>query len=161
MSVAIALTVPLEQRFEIMRALVWQGADERIVAEWAQDLVEGVQPRDWVEQLTLAVQRLPITIDPPTRDVYQSALETLAKGGDCASKSILLAAALISVFRRAGIYLSVAIVWEHSGGAFDHVRLAVSTPFTPHVWTLVDSIGKGLGVRGVSWQPLWRQFVVL
>lgn len=159
MSRTIPLTMPLPQRFDILRGLAAESSHNKIVIDWAEDLARFQTQLNWLMVLHRAVFRLPLTIDPPGVDVYRSGLETLVEGGDCASKSILLSALILGLFRRKGVSVVVAFVWEHSGSTEDHVRLAVQQEGGG--WVLLDALAKTVGIRAVNWVPQWHEYVII
>lgn len=111
----------------------------------------------WFLRPLFAVQALPVLDDPPGVDVYRDAVETLARGGDCVNKSILLASLLIAGRAFCGPN-RLRVVWEHCGNdcRFDHARLdfvdSVGVSGAP-VWVL-DGLSPVMpGARAVSWTP--------
>jgi hypothetical protein len=153
-AVTIPLTTPLARRVAILESLALEGARSPSVERLARSLCESARasayPAWWWLRPLVAVQGLPIVPDPPGVDVYRTALETLAQGGDCASKSALLVALYLAARPYCG---SVAprIVWEHCGRecAFDHVVVELVIDGVP--W-LVDPLRQlSPNTRAVPW----------
>lgn len=140
----------------MLERLALEGARDPRVIELARALCrESSYPAWWWLRPMVVVQGLPIVADPPGIDVYQTALETIAHGGDCASKSVLLVALYIAARPYRG---SVAprIVWEHCGRScpFDHV--VVELTVNGARW-LVDPLRPlSPNYRAVPWQPVSR-----
>ena len=153
-TVRIPLTTPLRQRLALIEAKALEGARARSVIALARALCEqgGRGPWWWLRPL-VAVQALPIVGDAAGVDEYRDAVETLARGGDCANKTALLAALYIAARPFCG-RSSVSVAWEHCGRdcAFDHVRLGLRVD--DRSWML-DALSPGLlpGDRAVSWAP--------
>lgn len=157
MAITIPLTTPLPRRVALLEAIALEGARAPVVQRLARELCDRAMmfPRWWWLRPLVAVQSLPVVPDPPGVDVYRTAVETLAEGGDCASKSALLVALYIASRPRCQ---SVAprIVWEHCGRecAYDHV--VVELTMDGERW-LVDPLRPlSPNMRAVPWQPRER-----
>lgn len=158
-AVTIPLSTPLSQRLALIERKALEGARAASVVNLARSLC--AQSRlnlsagySFLRPL-FAVQALPVVDDPPGVDVYRDATETLARGGDCVNKSILLASLLIAS-RSFCAPNRVRIVWEHCGTAcaFDHARLDYvdSDRVSGQVWLLDALRPVSPGERAVSWR---------
>lgn len=159
-SVVLALSSPLSQRLATLERLALAGSRAPRVVALSRALCNQARLNlaggySFFRPL-FAVQALPVVNDPPGVDVYRDAVETLAMGGDCANKSILLASLLIAGRPFCGPNL-LRFVWEHCGStcAADHVRLDYhdGARLTSPEWVLDALSPVSPGARSVSWAP--------
>lgn len=151
-TVTIPLSTPIAQRLALLERKALEGSRSRSVIELARSLCDRgmMYPAYWWLRPLVSVQSLPVLGDPPGVDVYRDAVETLARGGDCANKSALLAALYIAARGRCE-RAPVRIVWEHCGSEcpFDHVR--VDLYVNGAQWLLDPLSPVSPGARAVSW----------
>ena len=154
------LTTTLEERFALLQETIADGLRSPLTAQVVA-VIESQNPSRMGAQIAALelVQALPIVGDVPGRDCVESVYKTLLNGGDCSSKSCVLIVLWLLIHRSAmrqhrakgwaEMPIQLALVWEHSGGLVDHVRVDWSGQ-------IVDPLRPlPIGARSPSWVPEW------
>ena len=154
--ICVLLTSSLRERFRILSGLVQDGAQSAVARRIVTGpAVSSASLSDAVRVFLEIIQALPVVVDPPGKDCYATIEHTIKHGGDCASKSVALAALIRALADYRGVpAMQIALVWEHrAGGPTDHVRVDLGG-------VVYDPLrAVPVGSRAVSWVPEWSKSV--
>lgn len=116
-----------EYRLGVLSELARQASHNGTVRAVTDDVVAGARTDgEAVARCLRLCQALPLVLNPPGQEQFQDAVTTLAKGGNCTAKCVLLAGMLLVLRAERGIPLALRIIWErHPETPTDHTVLRV------------------------------------
>ena len=126
-TVAIDPASSAEYRLGLMDEFARQGSHNGTVIATTHDLVAGAAtPALAVARCLAFCQGLPVSQNAPGADYMTDAVQTMAHGGNCVRKCILLGSMLLICRADYGMPLRLAFVWErHPEAQSDHTVVRV------------------------------------
>lgn len=124
---------------------VWINAQQRLRAQSAT-VGAATTALAVALEAQLAVQSLPYVPDPPGEDVYQSADETIARGGDCEDLAVLFVGLVRMLGATQALPLGAKVFFMPRPGApQDHITALVRLARGPWLWAECSVRGARLG----------------